>query len=175
LEIRISEAIAATERRTPPFNGAIWLQREGKMLRSVLIVSFLLTSTVVMAEPAQDIKKLATTYQDNFNKKDAAGIAALFAKGGFLVNANGVNSDIAKYYEGAWKNGLERMEITVDQVLPVAEAVAVANGEARISGKNDKGEPINMTVLWTATDVQEGGQWKIRMLTALPKAPPPKQ
>jgi hypothetical protein len=37
------------------------------------------------------------------------------------------------------------------------------------------GEPINMTVLWTATDVQEGGQWKIRMLTALPKAPPPKQ
>ena len=46
---------------------------------------------------------------------------------------------------------------------------------ARISGKNDKGEPINMTVLWTATDVQEAGQWKIRMLTALPKAPPPKQ
>ena len=145
------------------------------MLRSVLIVSFLLTSTVVMAEPAQDIKKLAATYQDNFNKKDAAGIAALYTKGGFLVNANGINPDIAKYYEGAWKNGLERIEITVDQVLPVTEAVAVSNGEARISGKNDKGEPINMTVLWTATDVQEGGQWKIRMLTALPKAPPPKQ
>jgi hypothetical protein len=28
-----------------------------------------------------------------------------------------------------------------------------------------------MTVLWTATDVQEGGQWKIRMLTALGPVP----
>lgn len=145
------------------------------MFRSILIVSMLLTSTAVMADPTQEMKRLAVTYQDNFNKKDAAGIAALYAKGGFLVNANGINSDIVRYYEGAWKNGLERIEISVDQVLPVGENVAISNGLANLSGKNAKGEPINVSLIWTATDVQEGGQWKIRMLTALPKAPPPKQ
>jgi hypothetical protein len=28
--------------------------------------------------------------------------------------------------------------------------------------------------LWTATDVREGGSWKIRVLAAFLKAPPPK-
>jgi len=28
---------------------------------------------------------------------------------------------------------------------------------------------------WTAVDVRVGGQWKIRMLTAFPKPPPPQQ
>ena len=143
------------------------------MFRSLLVVSLLLTSTAVMAEPTDDIKKLVAIYGEHFAKKDAAGIASLYAKDGVLINANGVNSDIVKYYEGAFKNGLERLDGKVDQVIPLGEAVVLSNGETQVTGKNPtSGEAINMAVVWTAVSVQEGGQWKIRMLTALPKAPP---
>ena len=143
------------------------------MFRSLLVVSLLLTSTAVMSEPTSDIKKLVAAYGDHFARKDAAGIASLYAKDGVLINANGVNSDIVKYYEAAFKNGLERLDGKVDQVVPLGEAVILSNGETQITGKNPtSGEAINMAVVWTAVSVQEGGQWKLRMLTALPKAPP---
>ena len=143
------------------------------MFRSLLVVSLLLTSTAVMAEPTDDIKKLVAIYAEHFAKKDAAGIASLYAKDGVLINANGVNSDIVKYYEGAFKNGMERLDGKIDQVVPLGEAVILSNGETQITGKNPtSGEAINVALVWTAVNVQEGGQWKIRMLTALPKAPP---
>jgi hypothetical protein len=47
-------------------------------------------------------------------------------------------------------------------------------GEFHITGKNQSGAPIEVNGRWTAVYVLEGGTRKIRMLTALPKAPPPK-
>ena len=142
------------------------------MFRSLMVVSLLLTSTAVLAEPRDDINKLVATYGDSFARKDAAGIASLYAKDGVLINANGVNADILKYYEAAFKNGMERLDGKIDQVVPLGEAVILSNGETQITGKNPtSGEAISATLVWTAVSVQEGGQWKIRMLTALPKAP----
>ncbi|HKR41296.1 MAG TPA: nuclear transport factor 2 family protein [Paraburkholderia sp.] len=142
------------------------------MFRSLMVVSLLLTSTAVLAEPRDDINKLVATYGDSFARKDAAGIASLYAKDGVLINANGVNADILRYYEAAFKNGMERLDGKIDQVVPLGEAVILSNGETQITGKNPtSGEAINATLVWTAVSVQEGGQWKIRMLTALPKAP----
>ncbi len=52
----------------------------------------------------------------------------------------------------------------------------LAVGEYHITGKNQSGAPLDATGIWTATDVREGGKWKIRLLTAIPKPPqPPKQ
>jgi uncharacterized protein (TIGR02246 family) len=142
------------------------------MFRSLMVVSLLLTSTAVLAEPRDDINKLVATYGDSFARKDAAGIASLYAKDGVLINANGVNADILRYYEAAFKNGMERLDGKIDQVVPLGEAVILSNGETQITGKNPtSGEAISATLVWTAVSVQEGGQWKIRMLTALPKAP----
>jgi hypothetical protein len=47
-------------------------------------------------------------------------------------------------------------------------------GEYHITGKNQSGAPIEVKGIWTGIDVREGGTWKIRLLTAFPKAPPPK-
>ena len=49
------------------------------------------------------------------------------------------------------------------------------SGEARVTGKSEKGDPLDLTVIWTALDVRENGQWKIRMLTSLPKPSPQPQ
>src|SRR5262245_4005502 len=123
----------------------------------------------------QDITKLASAYTGAFNKKDAAGIAALFASGGVLVNAAGLYPDITKVYEDTFKAGFDQSEATVDQAWPLEADTALTMGEYRLTGKSQSGAAIENAGRWTSAYVREGGQWKIRMLTAFPKPPPPPQ
>jgi len=71
--------------------------------------------------------------------------------------------------------GLNRLEVKTTEVQSLSENMVLATGESRVSGKNEKGDPLEITVIWTALDVRENGQWKIRMLTSVPKPPPPQQ
>jgi ketosteroid isomerase-like protein len=52
--------------------------------------------------------------------------------------------------------------------------MALGLGEYHLTGKDQSGQPLDATGRWTAVYVVDGGTRKIRMLTALPKAPPPK-
>lgn len=143
----------------------------------VLCVSILAFSAPAAAAEAdqnlkQEVEKIAAAYAESFNKHDSAGIAAQFASGGVHVNPAGPRTDIAEYYEGAFKAGLDHEEITVDQVWPLGNDALVAIGQYRITGKNQSGAPIETGGVWTSTDIREGGKWKIRMLSAMPKPPP---
>jgi ketosteroid isomerase-like protein len=82
-------------------------------------------------------------------------------------------ANIEKYYQGAFKAGFNHEEVTVDQVWPLGADTLLAVGEYRITGKNQSGAPFEVTGIWTATDLREGGKWKIRMLSAIPKPPQP--
>lgn len=119
------------------------------------------------------IQKIASAYAASFNKQDAAGIAAMFAPGGIHVNPAGARTDVAQLYEGTFKAGFNHEEITVDQVWPLGTDIALAMGQYKITGKNQSGAPMEIGGIWTATDVRDGGTWKIRMLSALPKPPQP--
>jgi uncharacterized protein (TIGR02246 family) len=147
-------------------------------MRISYILGFFLALSLpaAAAEPDQNLKqeitKVASAYAESFNKKDAAGIAALYASGGVLVNAAGMQADIAKFYEGTFKAGFDHNEITVDQAWPLGAEMALSMGEYTISGKNQSGTAMETSGRWTAVDVRAGGQWKIRMLTAFPKPPP---
>ena len=120
----------------------------------------------------QDLTKLASAYAECFNKKDPACIAALYASGGVLVNAAGMQPDIAKFIEGAFKAGFDQTEITVDQAWPLGADTALAMGEYKASGKNQSGTAMEVSGRWTSVYVREGGQWKFRMLTSFLKPPP---
>ncbi|MES5488320.1 nuclear transport factor 2 family protein [Bradyrhizobium sp. INPA03-11B] len=122
----------------------------------------------------QQVEKVAAAYADNFNKQNGAGIAALYAPDGLVVNATGTHTDIAQTYEGFFKAGFNHNEITVDEALPLGTDTALAVGEYHITGKNPKGEPLDVIGRWTAAYVSQGGNWKIRMVSAFPKAPPAK-
>lgn len=117
----------------------------------------------------QEVEKICAAYAENFNKQNPAGIAALFANGGVLVTNTGPHTDIAQYYEGAFKAGLNHEEITVDQVWPLGTEALLAIGQYHITGKSESGAPVELTGLWTATDIRESGNWKIRMLSGFPK------
>ncbi len=139
----------------------------------VLMIALSVPAIAADADLKQEIEKIGSTYAASFNKQDAAGIAALFAPGGVHVNPAGARSDIAQLYEGTFKAGFNHEEITVDQVWPLGPDTALAMGQYKITGKNQSGAPIEIGGLWTATDVRDGGTWKIRMLSAIPKPPQP--
>jgi ketosteroid isomerase-like protein len=142
-------------------------------LLSILIVTLSAPAIAAEADLKQEVEKLGSAYAESFNKQDAAGIAALYASGGILVNQAGTQSDIAKYYDGTFKAGFNHEEVTVDQVWPLGSDTVLATGQYRITGKNQSGAPIEIAGIWTATDVRDGGKWKIRMLSAIPKPPQP--
>jgi ketosteroid isomerase-like protein len=123
----------------------------------------------------EEIGKIGSAYEQHFNKKDAAGITSLFTKNYLRVTQTGSEPDNTKYYEDAFKAGLNRLEVKTTEVQSLSENTALVTGEARVTGKSEKGDPLELNVIWTAFDVRENGQGKIRMLTTLPKPPPQPQ
>ena len=64
-----------------------------------------------------------------------------------------------------------RTALTVDEVWQIDNDTPGAMGKFRVTGKNDKGEPMDSVGTWTAAYVKEDGKWKPRMLTAAPTPP----
>lgn len=148
------------------------------MLRTLFscffVTAFSLSAVAGDGDPKRQVEGIASEYAANFNKQDGAGIAALFATGGIHVNPAGPRSDIAEFYQGAFNAGFDHEEITVDQAWPLGTNMALAIGGYRLTGKNQSGAPLETGGIWTATYVTEGGKLKIRLLSAMPKPPPPK-
>ncbi|WP_407174674.1 nuclear transport factor 2 family protein [Bradyrhizobium sp. STM 3562] len=122
----------------------------------------------------QEVEKIGSAVAENFNKQDGAGIAALYAAGGALVNPAGPHTNIAEFYQGLFKAGFNHEEIAVDQAWPLGSDTVLALGEYRITGKNQSGQAVELAGRWTAVYLREGGKLKIRMVSAIPNAPPPK-
>lgn len=146
-------------------------------MRVSYVLCFLLAAFSVPAAAGdlkQEVEKIASAYVESFNKQDGAGIAALYASGGVHINPMGPRADIAEFYQGLFKAGFNHEEATVDQAWPLGTDAAVAMGEYHITGKKQSGEALEVIGRWTAAYVRDGGNLKIRMLSAFPKAPPPK-
>jgi uncharacterized protein (TIGR02246 family) len=125
------------------------------------------------ADLKQEVDKIGAAYVEAVNKQDGAAIAALFAKDGVLVNSTGPHAEIQQTEERAFKAGINHLESRTDQVWPLGANTAIGVGEFRLTGKSPAGAPMDFVGRWSATYVLEGGAWKIRMLTALPKGQPP--
>lgn len=149
-------------------------------MRAFGAVCFSLLVSAVPATAAdqnlkEEIGKIASAYEQYFNKQDAPGITSLYTKNYLRVTQNGVEPDNTKFYEDTFKAGLNSLEIKTTEVQPLSENMALSTGEAHLTGKSEKGDPLELTAIWTALDVRENGQWKIRMLTSAPKPSPPEQ
>jgi len=148
------------------------------MIRSlslVLIALSILSPAFAQSDqnPRADVERISAAHAENFNKQNAAGIAALYAKGATLVNAAGVQTSIEENFQNAFKAGFNHQEVTVGEVASIAPDIALGMGEYAISGQGQSG-PLQVRGRWTAVYIREGGVWKIRQLTAVP-IPPPKQ
>jgi uncharacterized protein (TIGR02246 family) len=135
-------------------------------------------ATPVFAQQAdlrQQIEQIVAAYTGNFNKGDAAGVAGLYTKDGILVTPsakivkNG-QQEITEHNQALMKLGYNHDEGTIDQVSPLGNDEAISVGEYHFTGQGQNG-PIKSDGHWTALYVREGGQWKIRLLTALNDPP----
>jgi ketosteroid isomerase-like protein len=123
------------------------------------------------ADFKKQLEQIGRTYIELFDKQDATGIAALYATDAIIVDPAGPHTDIVKVYEGAFKAGINHVELNADQAWPLGSDTALGMGKYRVTGKSPSGAPIEVAGLWTATYVREGGKWKIRMLTTIPQPP----
>jgi uncharacterized protein (TIGR02246 family) len=150
-------------------------------MRSIFIVS-VATIGLITAASAQEIdqntrqqiERVAAAYVENWNKHDAAGIAALYAKDGVQVTASGVKSghqEIEQAYENSMKTFPHHNGQTIEQISPLGNDADVRIGQFHLSGEGPNG-PTKLDGRYTAVDVREGGTWKIRILTAVPIPPP---
>lgn len=135
-----------------------------------LCIPAIFTAPARADDMKQEITKIASAYMDCFSKQDAACIAALYTKDGFIVNPAGKHA-VTEYYAGAFKAGLTKLEATVEDVWQIDNDTPGAMGKFHVTGKSEKGEPMDMAGVWTAAYVKEDGKWKARMLTAAPKPP----
>jgi ketosteroid isomerase-like protein len=143
---------------------------------SILSIVIVALSAPAFAEDAdlrKQVDQISSAFAEGFDKQDAAGLAALFATDYIIVNQFGPRKDVAQLIEGTRKAGFDHEEIKVDQVWPLGSDTALGMGQVRFTGKNQSGASIEAAAFWTATYVREGGKWKVRMLTASPKPPPP--
>ena len=144
-----------------------------EMKRSVLLalcVPFVFSAPASADDIKQEVSKIASAYMDCFSKQDPACIAALYTKDGFIVNPAGKH-DLTVYYGNAFKAGLTKLELTVDEAWEIDNDTPGAMGKFRATGKNDKGEAMDLAGVWTAVYVKQDGKWKARMLTAAPIPP----
>jgi ketosteroid isomerase-like protein len=104
-------------------------------------------------------------------KHDAACVASLYSKDGIQVNPIGaVKADLKATYEDYFKGGEDKIAVKVNYAQPLGNDMAMAAGDVDVTYSV---EPKLRQLFWSAVYVKEGGQWKIRMLTAGIKPPPP--
>jgi uncharacterized protein (TIGR02246 family) len=123
----------------------------------------------------QQIEKIYAAFHDNWNKQDAAGLAGLYTKDGMFVGNTGVDigtEAIIAHYQNNFKTGVTHHDsATIDQLLPLGSNAVMTAGEYHLSGQGQNG-PIKADGHYSAVQVLENGAWKIRLLTAVPNAPP---
>jgi uncharacterized protein (TIGR02246 family) len=123
----------------------------------------------------QQIEQLVTTYRENWNNHNAAGIAGLYTKDGVLVSqaprvVKTGTQEIAQQYETIFKT-MSHNDAATAEVSPLGTDSVFSVGEYHLSGQGQSG-PAKVDGHWTAVYVHEGGTWKIRLLTAVPDLPP---
>src|SRR5262245_19557084 len=117
-----------------------------------------------MSAVKEELEKVNAAYAANFNRHDAAGIAALYASGGIHLNAAGPRMDIEALYNALFSAGFTYFGSNIDEAWSLGPDAALAMGKYRAAGKDQGGTAIERGGYWTGTYVREAGQWKVRML-----------
>ena len=117
-------------------------------------------------DTCERVVALIKTYDEAFNSKDAAAVAAVFtemveATEGPLLSGRAA---LEKHYGEAFKVGMSRLVVDVDQ-MHATDDTTWAVGEWRLigPGPNNTTQPYHGN--WGAVYVKTGGAWNLRMLT----------
>src|SRR5260370_17147930 len=81
------------------------------------------------------IESVVSSYAENFNKQNAAGIAGLYTKDGVLVNPAGPEKSVEQYYQNAFKTGFNHQDIALEDVWSLGPDPAISLHPVHIIGR----------------------------------------
>jgi len=147
-------------------------------MRSSIIVAFVTLGLITPAcaqeidqSTRQQIERIAAAYVENWNKHNAAGVAALYTKDGVQVTATGVKSgpqEIEQAYQSAMKTFPQHNGQTIEQISPLGNDAVIRIGQFHLAGER----PHEARRALHFGRCPRRGTWKIRILTAIPMPPP---
>ena len=119
---------------------------------------------------------LAATFSERYNKQDAGAIANMFTKDAVRVTSGNSAPSVGpqaieKIFKTQFEIGFRHIDLIIDQVSPFGTDAAITVGRYEITGRGQDG-PLRVDGRWTEVEVREGGVWKIRHSTVVPKIEP---
>jgi uncharacterized protein (TIGR02246 family) len=142
----------------------------------VAVIAGALTMPVLAQPSEQEARQAAESVVEAHNqavqKKDAAGLAALYADDAFVIAPEGTiagRAAIQKFYEQALKDFTSSAKL--DRVQMIGEGIRVRSGSWAGAFQAANG-PVQLKGYWATTDVLDRGTWKIRM-ESFNVSPPP--
>src|SRR6476469_4309318 len=124
----------------------------------------------------RQIEQLAATFSERYNNQDAGAIANMFTKDAVRVTSGNSAPSVGpqaieKIFKTQFEIGFRHIDLVIDQVSPFGTDAAITVGRYEITGRGQDG-PLNVDGRWTEVEVREGGVWKIRHSTVVPKIEP---
>jgi uncharacterized protein (TIGR02246 family) len=153
-------------------------------MRSRWIVAVILEIVPAASASAQQshldtrrqIEQLAATFSERYNKQDASAVASMFTKDAVRVTSGNSAPSVGpqaieKIFKTQFESGFRHIDLVIDQVSPFGTDAAITVGRYEITGRGQDG-PLKVDGRWTEVEVREGGVWKIRHSTVVPKIEP---
>src|SRR5436190_23458575 len=139
----------------------------GKVMRFSIIATFAALGLITSASAQQidqnhrqQIERIAAAYVENWNKHDAAGIAALYTKDGVLVTPTGAvrsgSQEIEQASQGVMKTFPQHNGEMIEQIAPLGNDADIRIGEFHLGGQGQTG-PSKLDVRYNAVDVPRRG------------------
>jgi uncharacterized protein (TIGR02246 family) len=124
----------------------------------------------------RQIEQLAATFSERYNKQDAGALANMFTKDAVRVTSGNSAPSVGpqaieKIFKTQFESGFRHIDLVIDQVSPFGTDAAITVGRYEITGRG-QGGPLKVDGRWTEVEVREGGVWKIRHSTVVPKIEP---
>ncbi|MBV8523557.1 MAG: nuclear transport factor 2 family protein [Acetobacteraceae bacterium] len=151
------------------------MQSHRNMFSAVTLIAMFL-GAVAIAAPGlaadMDVSKCPTnkTWQDAYNKGDAAAVAALYTADAIEVTPEGIRvgpAAVKERVEGSFKAGMKKQLVITATKCKIEGATRWSVGD----WKNDTTEgPVGG--FWTAIETKEGDTWKMLNLTYSVTPPP---
>ena len=134
-------------------------------MRSSIIAAFAAVGLITSAA-AQQV--------DQNTRQQIERLAAAYVDGVLVTPTGAVRSgsqEIEQASQGVMKTFPQHNGETIEQISPLGNDADIRIGEFHLSGQGPNGT-TKLDGRYTAVDVREGEAWKIRLLTAVPIAPP---
>jgi uncharacterized protein (TIGR02246 family) len=126
----------------------------------------------------QEVRAIATKFEEAYKKHDAAALAALFTEDAVLLRDHGPvygRQAIEKYHADMFQKWhFIDIAIKHDQnsphVIGTAGNDVWDNGEWSCTIQGQSGDPIRLNGYWSSVKVREGDTWKTRLHSSIPAA-----